>query len=279
MPPGARTLCAHCPRPAVSGSGLQAEAGLCRRTIGCELCFCHELAEGPAARGCCVSRASASPSVARGPPPHCEEHTGRGRGPVPALLTEVSALPLPLPSCRPSFMFRSVRGEPSPTPSQRTPTAATPPQLPLCPPPSSQAPIFGVSSSTQPHASGEMTLGLPVPPAGLPGLSQRIVTGHPSAPLGALERCADRRQGSEAVSLGTAPGLGMFTKLFWGLPKKGSLLSPGLPGPCPASEPFLRERTRLSLQSHLELGLLTATTCLSSRDFSPRELLLVISCS
>lgn len=72
-------------------------------------------------------------------------------------------------------------------------------------------------------------MGLPTPLVGLPGLSQRIATGRPSAPLGALERYADHRQSSKAVSLGTAPGLGMFTKLFWGLLRKVSLLSPGLP--------------------------------------------------
>lgn len=120
---------AHFPRPAAKQLPVaRHEAGLRTQTIGCELCFCHQLAEGPGARGCCASHASASSSVARGTTaPLRGTHRTRPR-PGACLAHRGVRSPVSSPlSCRPSFMFRSVLREPSPTPSQRTPTAATPP--------------------------------------------------------------------------------------------------------------------------------------------------------
>lgn len=168
---------------------------------------------------------------------------------MPAWLTEASAVPPPLPCPAGPACFEVSLGNPPPPQVRGRPLQLPLPNLhcTLC---LSRRPLF---------------LGSPPPPHMLwrddPGdclrhwwCAQSKPADHDWLPVGTpgvLERYADHHQGSEAVSLGTAPGLGMFTKLLWGLPREASLLSSGLPSPCPGSEPFLREKTHLSLQSHL----------------------------
>lgn len=137
-----------------------------------------------------------------------------------------------------------------------------------CPSPTSTAPSAfladpdsSFSSSTQTHASREMTSMRSALPLGPPGLSQQISTCCPSAPPGVgvqNVQCYETIGGSFFWGGAQGLGCGIFIKLFWGLLEKVPSFSPqqclspqGLWCPhCPVSDPFLHASAHLTPEPH-----------------------------